>query len=194
MVQENPLSSIVYQLKVSLLGVKPEIWRRVQAPDDISLAKLHRVIQCTMGWEDYHLYAFSSGDEEYGDLSTAEGAPVRSASRARLSSLIDTPGDSLKYDYDFGDGWEHRVTLEQVIHAEPGGRYPKCVGGARACPPEDCGGPYGYADLLEALQKPRTRRHKELVEWIDGSFDPEAFDADLVNLSMARARLVRAVK
>ena len=185
----------IYQLKVSLDGVRPEIWRRIQVPHDISLERLHKVLQCVMGWEDYHLYGFFIDGEEYGDPATNDfGSDVRSARRAKLSSLIDRVGEMFSYRYDFGDDWEHRIILEAIAVAEPTIRYPRCLDGQRSCPPEDCGGIYGYTDLLEAIRDPRNEDHDRLVEWVGEDFDPERFDVALVNAMLVRSRLSRVTK
>jgi hypothetical protein len=185
----------IYELKVTLREVRPAVWRRVQLFGIVPLQELHRILQAVMGWENRHLHAFVSKDRTYAKPAPEfpEWADQR---RSRLVGLLQAPGDGLVYEYDFGDGWTHDVILERVLDVEPDARYPRVVGGARACPPEDCGGPSGYEHLLAALANPRHREHRELVEWVGGSFAPEAFDAAAINRVLphgmgARAAAVR---
>jgi hypothetical protein len=178
-------SDTVYQVKITLNDVEPPVWRRVLVRD-CSLARLHDVIQASMGWEDYHLHLFEVRGERYGDPEQWRddmwgGDDVRDEGKAKLSHCRDKGIRKLLYEYDMGDGWRHTLMIEKAVPAEAGVRYPRCVDGARACPPEDCGGPWGYMDLLQALEKPLTERQEELLEWIGGAFDADAFDPDLVN-------------
>ncbi len=175
----------VYQVKITLNEVEPPVWRRVLVKD-CTLAKLHDVIQASMGWEDYHLHLFVVRAERYGDPAQwrddAWGdEDVRDERKTKLSQFRDRGIRKLLYEYDMGDDWRHTVMIEKALPAEPVVRYPRCVDGARACPPEDCGGPWGYMDLLQALEKPQTERQEELLEWIGGEFDPDAFDPGAVN-------------
>jgi hypothetical protein len=178
-------SGVVYQLKITLRDIRPPIWRRVQVKD-CTLAKLHDVIQASMGWADYHLHTFDIGREQYGDPRQWEDdlgvdPEVGNEGKVRLSQLVAQGVKKFGYTYDMGDNWEHTIQVEKVLDAEPGVRYPRCVAGKRACPPEDCGGPWGYADFVEAIQEPDHERHEELLEWVGGDFDPEAFDIEAVN-------------
>jgi hypothetical protein len=175
----------VYQLKIDLKDIKPPIWRRVQTKD-CTLAKLHDLIQTCMGWDDYHLHEFEIRGERYGDPRQWEGdfgdgTEVGKEGKVRLSQLADQGIKKISYTYDMGDNWEHVVQIEKVLAAEPGVRYPRCIAGERACPPEDCGGPWGYGDFLEAILDPKHEQHEELLEWAGGEFDPEAFDVEEVN-------------
>jgi len=173
----------LYQLKVTLRGISPPIWRRIEVSSDISLAKLHFVIQDAMGWQDCHLHEFECNGMRYGardpdfdDYNDFGGNELRDDA-IRLDELLRKPKSSMLYHYDFGDGWAHRVVLEEVKPMPSGKRAPKprCIGGRRACPPEDCGGPPGYAHMLEAIRNPRHPEHAHYKEWIGGAFDPEAF-------------------
>jgi hypothetical protein len=175
----------VYQLKITLRYVKPPVWRRVQVTD-CTLAKVHDVIQTCMDWDDYHLHEFDVGEERYGDPQQWQDdfggvMEVGNEGKVKLSQLVAQGVKKFTYVYDMGDNWEHTIQVEKVLDAEPGVRYPRCVAGKRACPPEDCGGPWGYADFLEAIQNPKHEQHEELLEWIGGEFDPEAFDVEAVN-------------
>lgn len=183
----------VYQLKVTLEGVKPPIWRRLLVKEDINLLTLHEIIQRAMGWEDYHLHMFTIAgqifgdqeDDEFGDLGTKNG------SRYKLNQLDLGEKSKFKYEYDFGDSWEHTILVEKIIPAEKGAHYPICVTGKRACPPEDVGGVWGYENFLEAITDRHHKEHDEYLEWIGGSFDPEEFDLDEVNEMLRSIRSAR---
>jgi len=148
---------------------------------DCALAKLHDIIQKCMGWDGYHLHAFEVGGEQYGQPDPDGMMETEDERRLKLSQVVARGFQKLSYTYDFGDNWDHTVQVEKVLDPEPGVRYPRCLAGKRACPPEDCGGPWGYGDFLEAIQDPRNERHEELLEWVGGEFDPEAFDIEAVN-------------
>ncbi len=180
--------ALVYQLKITLQDLRPAVWRRVLVPADSTLVGLHRAIQAAMGWEDYHLWRFEIGGEEYGeDQEDGWGEPFEDARRTRLIDVA-APGDVLLYEYDFGDSWEHRVRVEKVLPAEPGREYPVCVAAERACPPEDCGGVGGYEHLLEVLADTADPEHEEMLEWVGGEFDPERVDPGEINQRLALTR------
>ena len=176
----------IYQLKVTLKDIKPPVWRRVQVPD-CTLGDLHEVIQIAMGWTDSHLHQFVVRGTSYGppapdDFGFEMDMEVEDEEGVLLSEVVK--GDrkvKFRYEYDFGDGWQHDIEFERVVEREPRARYPRCVGGARACPPEDCGGPWGYADFLAAMADPRHEDHRDMKEWVGGRFDPEKFSVDAVN-------------
>jgi len=175
-----PSTASVYQLKVTLLGTKPPVWRRVLVHGSTPLDQLHEVIQAAFGWWNYHLYEFEIARTRYGipDPDWDYGPPTRNAHRTRLDKVAEV-GASFSYTYDFGDAWEHKVTVEKTVPLTPGLAVPACTVGRRACPPEDCGGPWGYQDLLEILADPSHPEHEERVEWVGewgGRLDPEAFD------------------
>jgi hypothetical protein len=178
-------SATVYQLKITLNDIRPPVWRRVQTKD-CTLAYLHDIIQIVMGWDDYHLHLFDIGGERYGDREQwpkefAEDPDSLDERKLKLSRIVDHGIHKFTYEYDMGDGWGHTILVEKTLPAEPRVKYPRCVDGKRACPPEDCGGPWGYADFVEAIQDPKHERHEELLDWIGGEFDPEAFDLEAVN-------------
>lgn len=179
---------MVYQLKVVLREIEPPIWRRVQVPGDITLSKLHRVLQIAMGWTNSHLHKFTIGGVDYAEPDPDGLLEFRSDRRARLSEVA-RPGETFEYEYDFGDGWEHEVILEQMIQPEPGAVYPLCLAGERACPPEDCGGVSGYGEFLEAIMDPVHPEHAHMLSWAGGNFDPEALDLQDVNRRLTRLRL-----
>ena len=180
--------SAVYQLKVTLKDSKPPIWRRVEVADDITLAKLHRIIQAAMGWTDSHWHMFSLGRTSYGVPDPDYDEDVRDARRYTSNQLLTEPKQKLSYEYDFGDSWTHEVLLEKVLPPEPGATYPRCTAGKRACPPEDCGGVWGYAEFVEAIADPKHEQHEELLEWVGGAFDPEQFDIAEANAALRSLR------
>jgi hypothetical protein len=177
---------VVYQIKVTLKGSKPPIWRRMQVTSETTLAQLHRILQRVMGWEGYHLYRFVVGGMEYGDPRMLEEMEGEDARRATLASLAQGEKAKFLYEYDFGDSWEHELLIEKVLPCEAGKYYLVCLTGKRACPPEDCGGIWGYTSFLDALQDPQHPEHEEMLEWVGGEFDPEAFDLDEVNRELQR--------
>lgn len=173
----------IARLLVRLDDVTPTVRRRVEVPLAIRLDDLHTVIQVAMGWEDHHLYEFRVGrDVAYGvpdpdwHLPGSGCLPAAKASLAELLARVPRKSKAFTYVYDFGDDWRHTVKFEAVAPAEPGVRYPRLVSAERACPPEDVGGPWGYADYLEALADPAHERHEEVLEWRGEGFDPEAVD------------------
>ena len=176
-----------YQLKITLRHTHPPIWRRIEVPADIKLGKLHDVLQAVMGWYDSHLHAFRVGHTSYGVPQPEFPGDFQNERNVRLGQLVGK-GNKLIYEYDFGDGWEHELLVEKVLPAEKGRRYPLCLAGKRACPPEDCGGPWGYERLLEVLRAPKHEEHEEMREWIGGDFDPEAFDLTAVNRELRRMK------
>ncbi len=178
----------IYQLKITLKDSRPSIWRRFQVRSDIPLAKLHRIIQEVMGWFDGHLHQFIVGQIYYGIPSREDISEVKDEKKVRLDQILSVPGRRIVYEYDFGDGWEHVIVLEKILSPDSKARYPRCLDGARACPPEDCGGIYGYADFLEAIREPEHEEHEETLEWIGGEFDQEEFDLEAVNQSLKSIR------
>lgn len=174
----------VYQLKITLKDSKPPIWRRVEVPDDITLSKLHAIIQAAMGWTDSHLHMFTVGRTSYGVPDPSYDDDVRDERRVKLNQLFTEPKQKFSYEYDFGDSWTHMVLLEQISESVPGVRYPRCTAGKRACPPEDCGGIWGYADFLATITDPENPEHDDMIEWVGGEFDPELFDLDEVNAAL----------
>lgn len=177
--QPTSAADLLFQFKIVLLGISPSIWRRLQVRDG-SLADLHDHIQAAFGWENYHLHQFEIDGERYGisaddwdfELEMKDESPVT------LSQLLPKSGRRARwiYEYDFGDGWRHEVVFEGYPPVDNKTKYPLCVDGEHACPPEDIGGPWGYAEFLDAISDPNHDRHDEFMEWAS-SFDPKAFDA-----------------
>jgi hypothetical protein len=180
----------IYQLKATILEVKPPVWRRVIVPEDTTLDRLHEILQAAFGWWDYHLHEFEIGGVRYGvDDGEDWGDPPRDERRVRLRNLVEA-GSSFLYVYDFGDYWRHKVVVEKILPARSGVAYPTCIGGRRACPPEDCGGPPGYEGFLEAIGNPAHEEHDSMLEWVGGTFDPNAFDPDDFHHRLHLGRLV----
>jgi len=172
----------VYQLKVTIKHVRPPIWRRLQVSGGASLAELHDVLQIAFGWTDTHLHQFVIGGAYYGvpDPDEVDWPPLQDERRMRLGDIAATT-KSFVYAYDFGDGWEHSIVVEKTLEPEPGVAYPRCLAGRRNGPPEDCGGPWGYMELLQALADPTHPEHAEMREWLGGELDPDALDLGEVN-------------
>jgi len=180
----------IYQIKVTLLGTDPPIWRRLLVPADLTLEQLHDVLQLAMGWENCHLHEFRIGRQRFGKPDPMErtfGGPRTASERtARLLSVLGRTGAKALYTYDFGDSWEHQIVVQKRLTPEPGRAYPACLAGAGHRPPEDCGGIPGFHNLLEAISDPQHEEHEELLDWVGGSFDPGAFSVDAVNQRLQR--------
>ena len=175
------MNCTVYQIKVTIRNSRPPIWRRFQVFSDITLYQLHGILQVVMGWTNSHLHQFRAGGIYYGKPDKELGMDVKNEKGVRLNKVLPKIKDRIVYEYDFGDGWEHDLVLENILSAEPEGKYPIAVKGKRACPPEDVGGIWGYGDFLEAIKNPNHPEHKTMIEWCGGSFDPEEFDIDEIN-------------
>lgn len=185
-----PATGDVFQLKVTLLDTKPPIWRRVLVDGSSTLDHVHEVLQAAFGWWNYHLHEFEVGRTRYGVPDPGEdwGEPPRDERRTRLDAIA-SEGSSFRYTYDFGDGWDHKITVEKVLPANAAVAVPACIDGRRACPPEDCGGTWGYGELLEILANPAHPEHYERCEWLDRPFDPEAFDPSEFEDNLRNGRL-----
>ena len=186
-----PASGVpIYQLRIELQDLKPAIWRSVLVPGSIKLSNLHIVLLRTMGWMGGHLHEFIIGHTHYGEPDTdyPQTPPVLREDRNNLANSLGAL-KTLRYLYDFGDGWEHKVRVEKILPPDPAVRLPLCLAGAHACPPEDVGGPPGYVDFIEAISDPRHEEHEAMLEWCGGAFDPYAFHLDAVNADLAQIRL-----
>ena len=172
-----------YQLHIQLCDIKPAVWRRLVVADAMTLAELHRAIQAVMGWQNRHLYEFEIAGQRYGQPNADEPEdPTMDARRYTLGQLLQGQALAIRYLYDFGDGWLHRIKLEAVTPADS--CQPQCLGGSNACPPEDCGGIPGFADFVAAAQDPSHPGHASARRLHAGDFDPRHFD-----LQRAQARL-----
>jgi hypothetical protein len=186
-----PISLPLYELKITLRGSKPAIWRRIQVPGSIKLNRLHDVIQVVMGWTDSHLHQFVDAPVVYSipsddNYSRAERLDER---RFRLAELARHEKSSFIYEYDFGDGWRHEVVVQKILPADPEKKYAVCLAGKNACPPEDSGGIWGYYRLLEAINNPEHEDHQEMLEWLGDQFDPCHFDLQKVNAELRRLKI-----
>jgi len=178
----------VFQLKITLDDIEPAVWRRIET-HDCSLADLHEIIQACMGWDDEHMHAFEIGDTQYTDFSRGVDPYEFQDSRSvRLSDLVEQGHHCFGYEYDFGDSWRHVIEIENTLPPEEHVRYPRCLDGRRACPPEDCGGVCGYQEMLDALANPDEEEYDERLEWLGEDFDPEKFSVEEVNRQLLRLR------
>ncbi len=186
-----------FQLKVTLMGSRPPIWRRILVPNTITLGKLHQVLQVVMGWEDEHLHQFVQGRELYGVPDKEEvffGMSATDENKTILSSLLSKEKEWLTYEYDFGDGWEHKLILEKKLPFDDSIQLPHCLKGKRASPPEDCGGMWGYMDLIGIMSDKSSPEYAERAEWLEenfgiNDFNPEFFDLEEVNTQLHRLRI-----
>jgi hypothetical protein len=178
----------IYQIKVTLLGTSPPIWRRLLPPAGLTLAQLHNVLQTAMGWDYSHLHEFQVGRKRYGEPVLDDGGfgidSQIDERKVRLDQVLGRVGAKAVYLYEFGDGWEHGMVLEKRVPVDANLAYPACTGGERACPPEDCGGIGGFYGLLEAIQDPKHEDHEEMLDWVGEEYDPEAFSAEAVNRAL----------
>jgi hypothetical protein len=181
--KKKPDEKRVYQLKVTLRDIRPPIWRRIQVTSDTNLQRLHQILQTVMGWYGGHLHEFNFFGDTYSDPEGMEGE-VLDERKVTLGQLITGEKEKFHYLYDFGDSWEHEILVEKILPIEKGTRYPVCLAGKRACPPEDCGGAPGYENLLEALKDPSHPEHEEMFEWLPGDFDSEKFDIKSINVEL----------
>ncbi len=188
---------LTYHFRVSLKEIEPTIWRRLEVPASYSFWDLHVAIQDAMGWLDYHLHVFRVANPETGrieeigipDKEAFEGDPVSLPGwEIPLAEYFIKPGDRADYEYDFGDGWEHEIVLEKIQPRVPKTKCPRCLEGARACPPEDCGGVGGYESMLEIIFDPSHEEHESTMTWLGGSFDPELFDPKKVKFDNPKKR------
>ncbi|HPV51807.1 MAG TPA: plasmid pRiA4b ORF-3 family protein [Smithella sp.] len=174
-------SDNVFQLKITLNHIKPPIWRRVLVDSDIKLPDLHKIIQTVMGWTNSHLHQFIIGNQYYSLPSDESFYKVVDYRRIKLDSLFNTPKSKFIYEYDFGDGWEHSIVIEKILPREKNTYYPICIDGKRSCPPEDCGGTFGYENLITIINNPEHEEYDEMMEWLGDYFDPKEFNIDEVN-------------
>jgi hypothetical protein len=179
------MSRQIFQLRIALVDVAPTVWRRVAVPGGFTLDRIHRVIQYVMGWQDYHLHSFEIGNVQYGVPDPNGELDLHDELDFRLDALA-SKDSRLTYVYDFGDWWEHEIVVETLHPAEPDERYPLCLEGERACPPEDVGGVHGYGQFLEALGDPGHPEHFAMRDWIGRRFDAEFFDPDRATVLLRR--------
>jgi len=202
----------IYELKITLRGSKPPIWRSVAVPSYIRLSDLHKVIQTGFGWDNYHLHQFIVPNVRtkptreklvslewrgrYERLAMHrdrcvsdprfELEDIEDERKVRLCELAPAVTSKFIYEYDFGDGWEHEIKVVKIGLPVEGIKYPVCLSGELACPPEDCGGIWGYYEKLEILKNPKQRDYKDILEWMPRGFSPEYFDIGKVNAELAK--------
>jgi hypothetical protein len=190
----------VYQFKVQLLDIEPAIWRRIQVPENYNFWGLHVAIQDSMGWWDYHLHLFRlKGKHAHKirligipDEDRFEDEPeIEAGWEVKLVYTFYEVGTVFEYEYDFGDSWVHEITHEGILVREPGTTYPRCIDGARACPREDCGGPWGYDDLLQVLSDPHHEEYESMRTWAGEDYDPERFNPVDIKFDNPNIRLRR---
>jgi tetratricopeptide (TPR) repeat protein len=177
----------VYQLKITLIGLRPPIWRRILVSDTMTLAVLHQTIQAAMEWNDSHLHDFTVGGVHYSD-PRAGLEETRDERKVTLAGLKLQEKSKLHYLYDFGDSWAHEILVEKVLPFDPAAYYPVAVAGKRAAPPDDSGGVWGFAEMLEALADPTHPQYEEYLDWLGEGYDPEFFDLGVINQRLARGR------
>lgn len=172
----------IHRLKITLRDVTPPVWRRIEVRSSVTLDELAALLTSAMGWVGYHLHQLEVGGTVYQQSEFLDdspfGRPALDESEHRLGDVLAAVGDKARWAYDFGDGWEHDVVVEAICELDPDAVYPRCIKGRRACPPEDCGGWWGYANLLEAVADPSHDEHAELAEWLPPDFDAAHFDAN----------------
>jgi hypothetical protein len=193
-------SAAIYQLKVVLIGSQPPIWRRLQVPGNANLGWLHAVLQVAMGWTNSHLHQFKVGGAFYSNprhhFAEYEGDPeILDESKVTLQQLAPRAKNTLGYEYDFGDSWEHQITVEKILPPDPAAATSaRCLDGARACPPEDCGGVWGYDNLLKIIKNRKSPEHKRMMEWVGGAFDAETFDVAETNRWLRKLKWPRVTE
>jgi hypothetical protein len=181
----------IYQLKITLIGSKPLIWRRILVDENILLSNLHKVIQTAMGWTNSHLHQFVVGDAFYteripGDELTWYELNNVDYKGIRLNEVLRFVKNSIVYEYDFGDSWCHEILLEKFLVPDESFKYPVCLSGKMNCPPEDVGGIWEYIDMLKVLRNPNNEEYEGYMMWLDDDFDPKEFDVNKVNKLLAR--------
>lgn len=165
-----------YQLKIAIVGIRPPIWRRVQISGSLSLARLHDVIQTAFGWTDSHLHQFVVAGRFFGQPDDFDDDDLLDERKATLREALGRATKRFRYVYDFGDDWVHSIVVEKILARDSESGRPQCLDGRRRRPPEDCGGPAGYLEFLEAIGDPRHEQHRAMLDWVGGAFDSEAFD------------------
>jgi hypothetical protein len=205
-----PVNSPVLQFRIELLGIQPLIWRRIQVPSDYTFWDLHMAIQSAFAWNDSHLHEFTLGTESGkrlcfglpvdGDYDRGPDGELLPVWKHKVADYLGAKSQRMTYLYDFGDDWEHAVFFEGALPKAPGTKYPRCTAGERCAPPDDCGGPYGYENLLEILTNPQDEEYESSHVWaarmkgLRGKFDPEAFDEQAVKFANPAPRLKRMLE
>jgi hypothetical protein len=182
-------NSSVYRLKVTLRYTYRPVWRRIQVGGDSTLAELHSILQTVMPWDNFHLHQFVVRGTSFLPLDRIDEWAVEEEhdeNQAILRWVAPRPRTKFVYEYDFGDSWQHEILVEKIVPPQPDVRYPVCLGGAGACPPEDCGGIGGYYNMLQAIQNPEHPEYEYFKKWLGADFDPDVFDMDRVNRNLRK--------
>jgi len=182
----------IYQIKVGLLEIDPLIWRRFLVPSNVTLHRLHLVLQDVMGWQNYHLYRFQIGKDEYGEPdpdNEFNELDFKNSKRTKLGNVIREKNSIFLYEYDFGDGWEHQMLVEDVLDRVPEKQYPLCLAGENSCPHEDSGSPYGYAEMMEIIRNPSHEEYRSTKIWLGKGFNPRKFDLLAINKKLSKTHL-----
>lgn len=184
----------IYQLKITLEGAKPPIWRRVLVESSRSLAELHWIIQIAMGWENSHLHQFIHDGKFYSEPSPFDDGYMETedSNKYRIDKLLQREKASIRYEYDFGDGWLHQIVLEKIVPMDNKLSLPQCIKGKRACPPEDVGGVWGYEEMLDVLADENHPEYEDRLEWLGGEFDAGELDLDEVNQELEAWAIARS--
>lgn len=181
----------IFILEIWLDEIKPRIWRKLAVRPFTKLDRLHMIIQESMGWTNSHLHQFITEDGNCYSYPypgyDSYNEDLKDETEIKLSDLLTKTRDRIKYQYDFGDCWDHIIELTSIERAEPGKKHPMCLAGERACPPEDCGGPWGYEEMLETLASPDSDEKRDYTEWLGGTFQPEKFDVEAANRRLRRS-------
>jgi len=181
------MTKSIYQVQIVLKGSEPKIWRRVLIPSNLLLSDFHFIIQIVMGWTNSHLHQFIKNKIYYSvefpddDFLDDNYTIDYNKKKTRISDLLTKVKEKIIYEYDFGDCWEHHILLEQILPMDSKISCPVCVEGKMKCPPEDCGGIWGYAEMLEILKQPTHKEYEGYLEWLGDDFVPEYFDKNEVN-------------
>jgi len=192
-----PMQNKTMVFRVSLLDIRPEIWREIEVPATYSFWDFHVAIQDAMGWLDYHLHVFRIPDPKTGEtkeigIPDDGGFPdtpsISPGWETAIADYFIHPGDQASYEYDFGDDWQHKIRLDRIADRTKGTKYPRCLHGERACPPEDCGGVWGYEQLLKIISDPKHEEYEDMIEWLDGKYDPENFNSESVEFDNPKKR------
>jgi hypothetical protein len=186
----EPIGAVpLYQLKITLRDSRPPIWRRIIVPANIKLSRLHDVLQTVMPWTNSHLHQFIVAGVFYGTLDGEGGTETLNEKRYTLVDLAPGPKSAFIYEYDFGDGWEHKIVVEKVLPPNPALKHAICLAGKNACPPDDSGGMFGYYETLAAVADPKHPEHETMKEWLGGRWDPQRFNVDLANADLQRIKI-----
>jgi hypothetical protein len=190
----KPKYKHIYQFKITLEDSKPVIWRRIQVPENYTFWDLHVAIQDAMGWYDCHLHQFEMVDPKQSEQVTIGkpdeefDEPILTEWKTSIADYFSLKNKKAFYTYDFGDDWRHKIVLEKIAPIEVEQTYPQCVAGEMACPPEDCGGIYGYQDLIEIMNDPKHEDHESMLEWLGRELEPTAFSIDSIHFSNPKQR------